>query len=276
MACHDKNVVPRIYFIMSGTENWSNGHTSSSGQLPLSNDSSPLISDQSTLGSEHIPLRSDETPCRNDEPSSGNDEPSIKSDQSHLKSERSLSSGNDQSTLKNDQTSFGSEQLPLMNDQLSVTNDQSLLLESEPLEGSMEVQETRDPIEIGSSGVSVEMVGITKSVNPVVQQAEVNSNSNPFAEYEWMGQEEEFDKEVLAELEEEEFIEICFEEMLAEEEADCFYPPIDLPLPDIEKVQEVASEQVMEHVGHDEPEVPEETHECEETSDFILGSSPQR
>ncbi|XP_071949068.1 polyadenylate-binding protein-interacting protein 2-like [Antedon mediterranea] len=117
------------------------------------------------------------------------------------------------------------------------------------------------------------MVGITKLVNPVVNN-EVNSSSNPFAEYEWMGQEEEFDKKVLAELEEEEFIEICFEEMLAEEEADCFYPPNVLPLPDAEK-EEDSNDHNME-LAIQESNTMEETPDSEESSEFILGSSPQR
>ncbi|XP_077992055.1 polyadenylate-binding protein-interacting protein 2B-like [Glandiceps talaboti] len=46
----------------------------------------------------------------------------------------------------------------------------------------------------------------------------------PFAEYLWMAEVEEFDQKVLEELQEEEFMQACMEEMLLEEEADCYYP----------------------------------------------------
>ncbi|KAL4631512.1 polyadenylate-binding protein-interacting protein 2 [Arapaima gigas] len=53
---------------------------------------------------------------------------------------------------------------------------------------------------------------------------------NPFAEYMWMENEEEFNRQIEEELWEEEFIERCFQEMLEEEEEyEWFIPARDLP-----------------------------------------------
>lgn len=57
-----------------------------------------------------------------------------------------------------------------------------------------------------------------------------NMDENPFAEYMWMENEEEFNRQVEEELLEEEFIEQCFQEMLEEEEEyEWFIPSRDLP-----------------------------------------------
>ncbi|NXI78241.1 PAI2B protein, partial [Rhipidura dahli] len=53
--------------------------------------------------------------------------------------------------------------------------------------------------------------------------------SNPFAEYMWMENEEDFDRQVEEELQEQEFLDRCFQEMLEEEERDWFIPARDLP-----------------------------------------------
>ncbi|MCJ8731463.1 hypothetical protein PDJAM_G00199840 [Pangasius djambal] len=52
---------------------------------------------------------------------------------------------------------------------------------------------------------------------------------NPFAEYMWMENEEEYNRQVEEELLEQEFLERCFQEMLDEEDQDWFIPARDLP-----------------------------------------------
>ncbi|XP_032042698.1 polyadenylate-binding protein-interacting protein 2B [Aythya fuligula] len=52
---------------------------------------------------------------------------------------------------------------------------------------------------------------------------------NPFAEYMWMENEEDFDRQVEEELQEQEFLDRCFQEMLEEEDRDWFIPSRDLP-----------------------------------------------
>ncbi|KAL2097664.1 hypothetical protein ACEWY4_006871 [Coilia grayii] len=52
--------------------------------------------------------------------------------------------------------------------------------------------------------------------------------SNPFAEYMWMEHEEEYNRQVEEELQEQEFLERCFQEMLEEEDQDWFIPARDL------------------------------------------------
>uniref|UniRef100_A0A3Q3KBN2 Uncharacterized protein n=1 Tax=Monopterus albus TaxID=43700 RepID=A0A3Q3KBN2_MONAL len=55
-----------------------------------------------------------------------------------------------------------------------------------------------------------------------------SSDSNPFAEYMWMENEEEYNRQVEEELLEQEFLERCFQEMLEEEDKDWFIPSRDL------------------------------------------------
>ncbi|KAM9795568.1 polyadenylate-binding protein-interacting protein 2B-like [Neosynchiropus ocellatus] len=57
---------------------------------------------------------------------------------------------------------------------------------------------------------------------------------DPFADYMWMENEEEFNLQVEEQLREEDFIERCFQEMFEEEERDCFIPSRDLPAPCVE------------------------------------------
>ncbi|XP_061586889.1 polyadenylate-binding protein-interacting protein 2B-like [Cololabis saira] len=54
-----------------------------------------------------------------------------------------------------------------------------------------------------------------------------NTDANPFAEYMWMENEEEYNRQV-EELLEREFLERCFQEMLEEEDQDWFIPSRDL------------------------------------------------
>ncbi|XP_051276233.1 polyadenylate-binding protein-interacting protein 2 [Dicentrarchus labrax] len=66
--------------------------------------------------------------------------------------------------------------------------------------------------------------------NEVVLSNQFNSEENPFAEYMWMENEEEFNRQVEEELWEEEFIERCVQELLEEEEQwEWFIPSRDLP-----------------------------------------------
>ncbi|XP_054907116.1 polyadenylate-binding protein-interacting protein 2B isoform X1 [Poeciliopsis prolifica] len=53
-------------------------------------------------------------------------------------------------------------------------------------------------------------------------------DANPFAEYMWMENEEEYNRQVEEELLEQEFLERCFQEMLEEEDQDWFIPSRDL------------------------------------------------
>ncbi|ELW64047.1 Polyadenylate-binding protein-interacting protein 2B, partial [Tupaia chinensis] len=52
---------------------------------------------------------------------------------------------------------------------------------------------------------------------------------NPFAEYMWMENEEDFNRQVEEELQEQDFLDRCFQEMLDEEDQDWFIPSRDLP-----------------------------------------------
>ncbi|XP_056143473.1 polyadenylate-binding protein-interacting protein 2-like [Lampris incognitus] len=76
--------------------------------------------------------------------------------------------------------------------------------------------------------------------NDVILTNQFNlEDSNPFAEYMWMENEEEFNRQVEEELWEEEFIERCFQEMLEEEEQwEWFVPSRDLPAQAISQLQD--------------------------------------
>ncbi|XP_063042327.1 polyadenylate-binding protein-interacting protein 2B isoform X3 [Engraulis encrasicolus] len=62
--------------------------------------------------------------------------------------------------------------------------------------------------------------------------------SNPFAEYMWMENEEEYNRQVEEELLEQEFLERCFQEMLEEEDQDWFIPARDLPGVSVGQIQQ--------------------------------------
>ncbi|KAM4621107.1 polyadenylate-binding protein-interacting protein 2-like isoform 1-T2 [Polymixia lowei] len=75
--------------------------------------------------------------------------------------------------------------------------------------------------------------------NEVILTNQFNLDDNPFAEYMWMENEEEFNRQVEEELWEEEFIERCFQEMLEEEEEwEWFIPSRDLPHQAISQLQD--------------------------------------
>ncbi|MBN3276187.1 PAIP2 protein, partial [Polyodon spathula] len=64
----------------------------------------------------------------------------------------------------------------------------------------------------------------------LIVNGQSHDEDNPFAEYMWMENEEEFNRQIEEELYEEEFIERCFQEMLEEEEQhEWFIPARDLP-----------------------------------------------
>nr|XP_033815705.1 polyadenylate-binding protein-interacting protein 2B [Geotrypetes seraphini] len=76
-------------------------------------------------------------------------------------------------------------------------------------------------------------VGNTTSNNKSKEDQVVNGHdeneTNPFAEYMWMENEEDFNRQVEEELQEQEFLDRCFQEMLDEEDQDWFIPSRDLP-----------------------------------------------
>uniref|UniRef100_A0A672GIN9 Polyadenylate-binding protein-interacting protein 2 n=2 Tax=Salarias fasciatus TaxID=181472 RepID=A0A672GIN9_SALFA len=75
--------------------------------------------------------------------------------------------------------------------------------------------------------------------NEVILSNQFISEEDPFAEYMWMENEEEFNRQVEEELWEEEFIERCFQEMLEEEEQwEWFIPSRDLPSAAVSQLQE--------------------------------------
>ncbi|XP_028816277.1 polyadenylate-binding protein-interacting protein 2-like [Denticeps clupeoides] len=79
----------------------------------------------------------------------------------------------------------------------------------------------KDPSRSSTSGLSV---------NEVIPNGQLDNEDDPFAEYMWMENEEEFNRQIEEELWEEEFIERCFQEMLEEEEEhEWFIPARDLP-----------------------------------------------
>ncbi|XP_040275303.1 polyadenylate-binding protein-interacting protein 2B [Bufo gargarizans] len=74
-------------------------------------------------------------------------------------------------------------------------------------------------------------VGNPSSNNTSKDEQVVNGHdeNNPFAEYMWMENEEDFNRQVEEELQEQEFLDRCFQEMLDEEDKDWFIPSRDLP-----------------------------------------------
>ncbi|NP_001290608.1 polyadenylate-binding protein-interacting protein 2 [Esox lucius] len=75
------------------------------------------------------------------------------------------------------------------------------------------------------------------NIDLILQHGQFINDDNPFAEYMWMENEEEFNRQFEEELWEEEFIEQCFQEMLEEEEYEWFIPARDLP-PTLSQIQD--------------------------------------
>ncbi|XP_069575633.1 polyadenylate-binding protein-interacting protein 2-like [Brachyistius frenatus] len=77
---------------------------------------------------------------------------------------------------------------------------------------------------------SISNVAPKMTISNEVILNQLSPEDDPFAEYMWMENEEEFNRQVEEELWEEEFIERCFQEMLEEEEQwEWFIPSRDLP-----------------------------------------------
>lgn len=71
-------------------------------------------------------------------------------------------------------------------------------------------------------------MSVELAVAPDSQQNKPKDD-NPYEDYMWMGEEElEFEQDVLAQLEEEEYLEYCFQDMMEEEALGLFIPP---PIP---------------------------------------------
>ncbi|XP_063781365.1 polyadenylate-binding protein-interacting protein 2B isoform X1 [Pseudophryne corroboree] len=68
-----------------------------------------------------------------------------------------------------------------------------------------------------------------KSKDEQVVNGHDENENNPFAEYMWMENEEDFNRQVEEELQEQDFLDRCFQEMLDEEDQDWFIPSRDLP-----------------------------------------------
>lgn len=75
----------------------------------------------------------------------------------------------------------------------------------------------------------------------VTRHSQASSEEDPFAEYMWMENEEEFDRQVEEELWEEDFMEQCFLEMLEEEEWEWFIPSRDLVPHNVNQLEEQVS-----------------------------------
>ncbi|XP_070819328.1 polyadenylate-binding protein-interacting protein 2-like [Chaetodon trifascialis] len=87
--------------------------------------------------------------------------------------------------------------------------------------------------------------------NEVILSSQFNSEENPFAEYMWMENEEEFNRQVEEELWEEEFIERCIQELLEEEEQwEWFIPSRDLPSQAVSQLQDQISLLVLDSDVH--------------------------
>ncbi|XP_070769320.1 polyadenylate-binding protein-interacting protein 2-like [Enoplosus armatus] len=87
--------------------------------------------------------------------------------------------------------------------------------------------------------------------NEVILSNQFTSEDDPFAEYMWMENEEEFNRQVEEELWEEEFIERCIQELLEEEEQwEWFIPSRDLPSQTVSQLQDQISLLVLDADVH--------------------------
>ncbi|KAM6976818.1 polyadenylate-binding protein-interacting protein 2B-like [Aplochiton taeniatus] len=84
-----------------------------------------------------------------------------------------------------------------------------------------------EPSEMNSSGIAQNQ-GSAVKVEKDMSNGHKEGEADPFAEYMWMENEEEYNRQVEEELLEQEFIERCFEEMLEDEDHDWFIPSRDL------------------------------------------------
>lgn len=87
--------------------------------------------------------------------------------------------------------------------------------------------------------------------NEVILSNQFITEDDPFAEYLWMENEEEFNRQVEEELWEEEFIERCVQELLEEEEQwEWFIPSRDLPAQTVTQLQDQISLLVLDSDVH--------------------------
>ncbi|XP_029450237.1 polyadenylate-binding protein-interacting protein 2B isoform X2 [Rhinatrema bivittatum] len=96
------------------------------------------------------------------------------------------------------------------------------------LEGRGLFTDKHDSVMMNGSNVG-NSTSNTKSKEDQVVNGHDENEANPFAEYMWMENEEDFNRQVEEELQEQEFLDRCFQEMLDEEDQDWFIPSRDLP-----------------------------------------------
>ncbi|XP_020499310.2 polyadenylate-binding protein-interacting protein 2B isoform X1 [Labrus bergylta] len=97
------------------------------------------------------------------------------------------------------------------------------------------------------------------------------NDANPFAEYMWMENEEEYNRQVEEELLEQEFLERCFQEMLEEEDQDWFIPSRDLNNQGVGQLQQQLNGlSVNDHHGNLE-EVARKSILNPEAKEFVPG-----
>ncbi|KAI7810780.1 polyadenylate-binding protein-interacting protein 2B [Triplophysa rosa] len=98
-----------------------------------------------------------------------------------------------------------------------------------------------EPADINSPEVAKTQAGGSgQGKDENVVNGHKEGEANPFAEYMWMENEEEYNRQVEEELLEQEFLERCFQEMLEEEDQDWFIPARDLP-PGVGQIQQQLS-----------------------------------
>lgn len=96
-----------------------------------------------------------------------------------------------------------------------------------------------------------------------------DEKENPFAEYMWMENEEDFNRQVEEELQEQEFLDRCFQEMLDEEDQDWFIPSRDLPQAMGQLQQQFNGLSVSD--GHDSEDILSKSNLNPDAKEFIPG-----
>lgn len=96
-----------------------------------------------------------------------------------------------------------------------------------------------------------------------------DEKENPFAEYMWMENEEDFNRQVEEELQEQDFLDRCFQEMLDEEDQDWFIPSRDLPQAMGQLQQQLNGLSVSE--GHDSEDILSKSNLNPDAKEFIPG-----
>ncbi|KAI5944073.1 Polyadenylate-binding protein-interacting protein 2B [Manis javanica] len=96
-----------------------------------------------------------------------------------------------------------------------------------------------------------------------------DEKENPFAEYMWMENEEDFNRQVEEELQEQDFLDRCFQEMLDEEDQDWFIPSRDLPQAMGQLQQQLNGLSVSD--GHDSEDILSKSNLNPDAKEFIPG-----